>query len=50
MKEMLSRAFNKKQSTQNFSSKQEKKNILKKINNLTAFEPKHVFRCFYGTD
>ena len=41
---MLSKAFNRKQTTQNFSSKQLKKN------NLTVFEPKAPLRGCYETE
>ena len=49
MKEMLSKAFKRKQTTKNFlvnSKTNYKKN--KKNNNLTVFEPKHSFRVCYG--
>ena len=53
MKEMLSKAFDRKQTTQNFSSKclkiiKSKKK--KKEDNLTVFEPKHLWGCYNGTD
>ena len=50
MKQMLSKAYDWKQSTQNFSSKHWKI-ILKKEDFLTVFEPKHLLgRCYDGTD
>ena len=45
---MLSKALNRKQTTQNFSSNI-RKIIQKKNNNLTVLEPKHTLREFYGT-
>ena len=44
MKDMLSKAFDRKQTTQIFSS-----NKLKNKDDLTVFEPKHPLRGCYGT-
>ena len=46
---MFSKAFTRKQTTQNFSSKPKKKNQ-KNNNDLTVFEPKTRLRCSYRTD
>ena len=50
MKEMLSKAFDRKQITQNFSSNTLKNKKYKK-NDLTVFEPKHLIGgCYDRTD
>ena len=46
MKEMLSKAFDRKQTTQNFSRKYQKFIKSKK----TVFEPKHLWECYDGTE
>ena len=46
---MLSKAFDTKQTTQIFLVNRKKS--LKKIDDLTVFEPKHSLEgCYYGTD
>ena len=50
---MISKAFDRKQTTQNFFSKHLKKKSTKKKrkDNLTVFEPKHLLkRCYDETD